>query len=469
MAAPLSGANVDIGDGELMNSGSDTSPAEASIPNNKITTTIAIDDGIKSQTADSIEPTTSKDCLQVTGDGDIIMDEENSEIIKRKKLSLTLPLLNIVDTAGAAHPSCDAASPNGTIAGPSTLSSCKTKKIYESDDTFIQTIFSQTIKSTTVTPTDDDASYAFEDFHGTRIRGSISSQQTKSDSLLTDDTPVEKLETPIDGMSPSTIVKTSFFDKRLSETSDILQIDGITSPLSDKPTETFAYFHQTIDEDEPPFSDVVDMETVATVEGADAAAAVADDNNSAVDVCLDELIDSPVDIQTNTESLTNATCANANATNTITIRTASCTQDIAQITLSSPSPVLESEPTSGQCGDGGGGGDNDDCPNVNDNNHTNTNASNTEQGNDASEQINAADAISSYDDEHTETEQNNTLTSNNSSLHVSSVFALLLSPFVFVFFLLLLLLRVLIDFSVGNFFLSFFIQILIIIILTRAG
>lgn len=441
MAAPLSGANVDIGREEPLNSARDTSPTEESIPTNQIATNIADDDG---QPAESIEPTTSKDCLQVTGDADITMDEENSAIIKRKKLSLTLPLLNIVDTAGAAHSdgdatiAADAASPNGTIAGPSSSSSCKTKKIYESDDTFIQTIFSQTIKSTTVTPTDDDPSYAFEDFHGTRIRGSISSQQTKSDSLLTDDTPVEKLVTPIDGMSPSTIVKTSFFDKRLSETSDVLQIDGITSPPSDKPTETFAYFHQTIDEDEPPFNDVVDMETVAVVEGADdVAAGVADENHSPVDACLDEVIDSPVDMQTNTESLTNATCAFANATNTVTIRTASCQQDIAQITLSPPSPVLESEeslPTSGQCGEGGG--DNEDCSNVNDN--TNTNASNTEQGNDASEQINAADAISSYDDEHTETEQNNTLTSNNSSLHVSSVFALLRTPFVFVFFLLLL-------------------------------
>lgn len=413
-AAPLSGANVDIGDGGILNSASDTSPAEESISNNKIAS-------IRSQPAESAEPSTSKAGLQVTSDGDIIMDEESSEIIKRKKLSLTLPLLNIVDTAGAACPSGDAASPNGTIAGPSTSSSCKTKKIYESDDTFIQTIFSQTIKSTTVTPTDDDPSYAFEDFHGARIRGSISSQQTKSDSLMTDDTPVEKLETPIDGMSPSTIVKTSFFDKRLSETSDILQIDGSTSPPSDKPTETFAYFHQTIDEDEPPLSDVVDMEIVAAVEGDDAAAAaIAHDNHPPFDACLDDFIDSPVDMQTNTTSLTNATCAIANATNTITVRTASC---ITQITLSSPSPVLESpesEQTSGQCGDGGDGDNNDDCSNVNDNTQTNTNASNTEQGNDASEQINAADAISSYDDEHTETEQNNSLTSNNSSLHVSS-------------------------------------------------
>lgn len=460
-AAPLSGANVDIGDGEILNSASDTSPADESISNINIAS-------ISSQPADSAEPSTSKACLQVTSDGDIIMDEESSEIIKRKKLSLTLPLLNIVDTAGAACPSGDAAaSPNGTIAGPSTSSSCKTKKIYESDDTFIQTIFSQTIKSTTVTPTDDDPSYAFEDFHGTRIRGSISSQQTKSDSLMTDDTPVEKLETPIDGMSPSTIVKTSFFDKRLSETSEILQIDGSTSPPSDKPTETFAYFHQTIDEDEPPLSDVVDVETVAAVEDdATADAAAADDNHSPVDACLDEFIDSPDDMQTNTESLTNATCANANATNTITVRTASC---ITQITLSSPSPVLESpesEQTFGQCGDGGGGGghNNDDCSNVNDNTQTNTNASNTEHGNDASEQINAADAISSYDDEHTETEQNNSLTSNNSSLHVSSVVV----PNAFcLFFLLLPLLCKLIDFSVGIFVVLFFIQI--IIILSRAG
>lgn len=161
--------------------------------------------------------------------------------------------------------------------------------------------------------------------------------------------------------------KMSFFDKRLSETSEILQLDGISPPTSDdKPAETFAYFHQTIDEDE------------VDVEGVVAAVAAGDDidNDSPADACLDEFIDSPHETQTNTESLTNALL----------------------------------EPAS-HC-------DTDECPNVNDNN--NTNASNIQQGNDVSEQINAADAISSYDDEHTETEQNNTLTSTNSSLHVSS-------------------------------------------------
>ena len=38
----------------------------------------------------------------------------------------------------------------------------KTKKFYESDDAFIQTIFSQTITSTTVTPTDEELSYSFD-------------------------------------------------------------------------------------------------------------------------------------------------------------------------------------------------------------------------------------------------------------------------------------------------------------------
>lgn len=372
MAAPHPDANIEISDAESLNLTSDTSLTEESITNNRVTT--IVDDASTSQSTDATELASSKDCLQVTGDGDIIMDEENSEIIKRKKLSLTLPLLNVVDTAGASHTSGDAS------AIEAATSSCKTKKMLESDDTFIQTIFSQTIKSTTVTPTDDDPSYAFEDFHGTRIRGSISSQQTKSDSLLTDDTPVEKLEMPIDGMSPETIAKMSFFDKRLSETSEILQLDGNSPPTSDdKPAETFAYFHQTIDEDE------------VDVEGVVAAAAGDVDNDSPADACLDEFIDSPHETQTNIESLTNA---------------------LLEPALQSPSV---------HC-------DTDECPNVNDNN--NTNASNAQQGNDASEQINAADAISSYDDEHTETEQNNTLTSTNSSLHVSSplVFQIALLP-----------------------------------------
>lgn len=38
----------------------------------------------------------------------------------------------------------------------------KTKKFYETDDTFISAIFSQTITSTTATPTDDDLSYSFD-------------------------------------------------------------------------------------------------------------------------------------------------------------------------------------------------------------------------------------------------------------------------------------------------------------------
>lgn len=446
MADPIADASVEICDAETLKLASDTSsPVEEAISNNinqvasgtnvaagAETTGASIDDisatddnnaaAAVDATADAAvdddevkESTSTKDCLQVTSNGDPIMDEENSEIIKRKKLSLTLPLLNITDTAGAAHTSGDAASPNGTAA-LSASSSCKIKKIYESDDTFIQTIFSQTIKSTTVTPTDDDPSYAFEDFHGTRIRGSISSQQTKSDSLLTDDTPVEKLDMQLEGLSPSTIVKTSFFDKRLSETSEIILLDGNTSPPSDKPTETFAYFHQTIDEDEPPFNDVADVEIIVSGDddndnvavAATTAAASEADKHSPTDACLDEFIDPPVDTQTNTEPLTNAIYGNTNTTNTITTRTASCTQDIAQITLSS-SP----EPSCVRCDDNG------DCSNDN----NNTNASNTEQGNDASEKIIAADAISSYDDdddddadEHTE---NNSLTSTNSSVHVS--------------------------------------------------
>lgn len=417
MAAPVNETNVQIDDAESQYSGDHTSPLNELSQNNvAIAEELANDDLPKTTTVESANSASNQnpsDCLQVTNDGDIIIDAIDSEIIKRKKLSLTLPLLSVIDTAGSAHTSgnaivaVEATSPNGSTAAaaPSSAptSSCKIKKIYESDDTFIQTIFSQTIKSTTATPTDDDPSYTFEDFHGARIRGSMSSQRTKSDSLMTDDTPVEKLDVPIDGMSPYTVLKTSFFDKRLSETSDIVCIDDGTTaetapasppPSAENPTESFAYFHQTIDEDE----------------------LHSPNDNECVD--LDE--SPPHTTRTNTEPpLTNAT-------KTITTRTASCTQDIAQITLSpSPIPEPEADPTSVvQCA-------NDECASAT-NSNTNALQMNQQRNNDcdfdddnaSEQQINAADAISSYDNKHTETETENitqNTTSNNSSSHVSCV------------------------------------------------
>lgn len=201
-----------------------------------------------------------KEYLSIDKDSkDIAMEEENSEVIKKKKLSLTLPLLNVVVTDTANSGDTDATASSVT---PATHSSSKTKRFYESDDAFIQTIFSQTIKSTTATPTDDEQSYTFEDFHGIRTRGSVSSQN-KTDSLNTDDTPIEKVQVRNDddplSISSEPVDETNkSLRTRLTIDSSSNEFDeenhreiDENSPLLDK--QTFSYFHQTIDEDEPPF------------------------------------------------------------------------------------------------------------------------------------------------------------------------------------------------------------------------
>lgn len=348
-----------------------------------------------------------------------IDDERSEEIIKRKKQSLTLPLLNVIGAESSQPNDDDATNAEEQISTPIVsdeigVGGNKIKKIYESDDAFIQTIFAQTIKSTTATPTDDDPSYAFEDFHGRRI-----SQQSKSESLPTDDTPVGKLDSTSDdspdikllqddvspsavaaadleGASLEKIVKTSFFDKRVteeSENSDVLD-DVLTSPIESEPAKMFTYFHQTIDDDEsPPF--VGTPETNVRASFSDEAAAP----------CLDELIDSMArnPIQTNNQPLTEIrTASDANAVHVITLTT----QNIESVSMSSPSLTL-TQPQSNACDDNGLGCD-DDIDDALTNDFD-------EQQHVASD---AADAISSYD-EHTQIEQNNLLTSNNSSSHVS--------------------------------------------------
>lgn len=175
-------------------------------------------------------------------------DIDNPDVIKKKKLSLTLPLLNVVVT--------DTTNPNGDSQSitpspqTSTKLTNKTKKFYESDDTFIQTIFSQTITSTTATPTDDDHSYAFEDFNGTTSADAANDSRRQSSDVLSqggDDTPTEKGELPNDELDIDV-------NKIKIDTPDALEIiDENAIPPEEK--SMFTYFHQTIEADEPPFID----------------------------------------------------------------------------------------------------------------------------------------------------------------------------------------------------------------------
>lgn len=93
---------------------------------------------------------------------------------KRAKPSLRLPLNVIVtdhddnstktddtDDDDVDEDAAAAAAASHPDDGPS-IAPNKTKKFYESDDTYLTKIFSQTITSTTVTPTDDDYSYNYD-------------------------------------------------------------------------------------------------------------------------------------------------------------------------------------------------------------------------------------------------------------------------------------------------------------------
>lgn len=119
---------------------------------------------------------------------------EGENAIRKKKLSLTLPLLNVVITDTTNNTTKSATPSPQQPPLPN-----KTKKFYESDDAFIQTIFSQTITSTTATPTDDYNGYPFDDFNAAltpladqpNLLATTIQQQPES---LNDDTQTEKLD-----------------------------------------------------------------------------------------------------------------------------------------------------------------------------------------------------------------------------------------------------------------------------------
>lgn len=138
--------------------------------------------------------------------------DTNIKYGEKKKLSLTLPLLNVVLTNTISEDD-DTANENGDNATGVNVAneSNKKKKIYESDDTFIQTIFSQTIKSTTATPTDDEPSQSFE-----ALKQPLKSSTDDNDATTSD------------------------------------TANGGDDGKTDEPAAIYTYFHQTIDEDDSP-------------------------------------------------------------------------------------------------------------------------------------------------------------------------------------------------------------------------
>lgn len=156
-----------------------------------------------------------------TGEPDAIVScDANIKYGEKKKLSLTLPLLNVILTNAASEDDDTADSNENSDDAPGVnmnSESNKKKQIYESDDTFIQTIFSQTIKSTTATPTDDEPSQSFETFK----------QPSKSN-------PDENDATTSDTAKAGADAGAGEDDK------------------TDEPAAIYTYFHQTIEEDDSP-------------------------------------------------------------------------------------------------------------------------------------------------------------------------------------------------------------------------
>lgn len=162
----------------------------------------------------------------------VISDEQNIKYSEKKKMSLTLPLLNVVlmntvsdddDTTVLSEKELKD-SVNLDVANAAS----KKKKIYESDDTFIQTIFSQTIKSTTATPTEDEPVPDFDDF-----KKSSTSKQN----------PIE----PTENIHVTSDETCNTSDETKNDTTEL---------NSQEPAAVYTYFHQTIEEDDSPDIDI---------------------------------------------------------------------------------------------------------------------------------------------------------------------------------------------------------------------
>lgn len=160
---------------------------------------------------------------------DIMSVDNNMKYNEKKKLSLTLPLLNVVstETGNEKEDSNETVTQKENSTEPTSASS-KIKKIYESDDVSIQTIFSQTIKSTTTTPTDEEHSPDFEMFVKKTVVTKTTTTTTNAKKHL----------------------KKS--NSQQNSCNEVLNVSEYALSSIDEPVEAFTYFHQTIEEDEPP-------------------------------------------------------------------------------------------------------------------------------------------------------------------------------------------------------------------------
>lgn len=164
---------------------------------------------------------------------------DSKSSLSERKLSLTLPLVNVIGTEMAnEHAMAMAMATHSEVPDAAATSSAerrqttsKMKQIYESDDLFIQAIFAQTIKSTTATPTDDEFSPEFDlsPCHRTTVQSHHT--QTASPNVS----------------------------------------EYALSSIADEPIAAFTYFHQTIEADEPPDDD--HHESIASYSGGHALGA----------------------------------------------------------------------------------------------------------------------------------------------------------------------------------------------------
>lgn len=169
-----------------------------------------LDDAQSLSVSEVPQPTGIVHAMDATAsDASDSLDDVDHTAMRKKKLSLTLPLLNVVitDTTGTnvtKSPSPTAQQADASAGQQPSPANCKTKKFYESDDTFIQTIFSQTITSTTATPTDEFTNYPFDEFGAaqapivdqlTAASATVPAAVSQQPESLNDDTQTEKLDT----------------------------------------------------------------------------------------------------------------------------------------------------------------------------------------------------------------------------------------------------------------------------------
>lgn len=244
------------------------------------------------------------------------VDVVPSAAIKPTNLPLNVIIVTDTDLAAATIPN-------------------RTKKFYESDDTFIQTIFSQTITSTTVTPTDDDCStYSFQHAVDEEARSGADHQSahhhqlsagSSSISINEDDDDIDLVEeadvrntnlqpvaamTPTNDLSQHTDIMDGYGETMISFT-DVLGLDRdpddhgggrgggdeereVELELDGEVDGSVSYFDRTIvDEDE----DVEDEELLLEADQSHELMAITDEVDQEVDD-VDEVEECSIGVST---------------------------------------------------------------------------------------------------------------------------------------------------------------------------